>query len=208
MPAPAISTAAGLACPTSPATTEGKPKMPLPRMLLTASATMLQRPIARTSCGCEVRGGSCVIAPLYHKGKQSGPPSLTRGAPVRYSYATHLECSVSAQTYDIAKLHGLSAANKPPLARYDSDALRRTVSREEIAARPPGLWRWRELLPVAEPAHIVSLGEVETPLVSLSNSRRPAGFMPPMVKDEARTRRVAGCSRATPAVFQIGRAHV
>jgi len=36
--------------------------MPLPRMLLTASATMLQRPIARTSSGCVVRGGSCVIA--------------------------------------------------------------------------------------------------------------------------------------------------
>jgi len=67
MPAPAISTAAGLALPTSPAITEGNPKMPLPRMLLTASATMLQRPIARTSCGCEVRGGSSVIAPLYHK---------------------------------------------------------------------------------------------------------------------------------------------
>ena len=69
MPAPAISTAAGLALPTSPAITEGNPKMPLPRMLLTASATMLQRPIARTSSGCEVRGGSSVIAPLYHKAR-------------------------------------------------------------------------------------------------------------------------------------------
>jgi len=63
------------------------------------------------------------------------------------------------------------------------------VPREEIAARPAGLWRWRELLPVADPAHIVSLGEVETPLVSLSNSRRPAGFMPPMVKDEVAAHR-------------------
>src|SRR2546421_5016043 len=186
IPAPAISTAAGLAGPMSPATTEGKPKMPLRRMLLTASATMLHRPIARTRCGCEVRGGSSVIAPLYHKAKQSGPPPMTRGVPVRYSYATHLECSVSAQTYDIAKLHGLSAANKPLLARYDLDALRRALSREEIAARPAGLWRGRGLPPGAEPGHIVSLGEGGKPPLSLSNSRGPPRVMPPLVKDEAR----------------------
>src|SRR2546421_570006 len=207
IPAPAISTAAGLARPMSPATTEGKPKMPLPRMLFTASATMLQRPIARTSCGCEVRGGSSVIAPLYYKAKQSGPPPMTRGAPVRYSYATHLECSVSAQTYDIAKLHGLSAANKPLLARYDLDALRRAVSREEIAARPAGLWRWRELLPVAEPAHIVSLGEGEKPLLSLSNSRRPAGVMPPLVKDEARLPTGSFKARGLCVAVSMAKAH-
>src|SRR5207302_854677 len=132
---------------------------------------------------------------------------LTRGAPVRYSYATHLECSVSAQTYDIAKLHGLSAVNKPLLARYDLDALRRAVSREEIAARPAGLWRWRELLPVAEPAHIVSLGEVETPLLSLSTSRRPAGFMPPLVKDEARLPTGSFKARGLCVAVSMAKAH-
>ena len=50
---------------------------------------------------------------------------------MRHSYATHLECSVSAQAYDIAKLHGLSAANKPLLARYDLEALRRGLPRQE-----------------------------------------------------------------------------
>jgi len=40
---------------------------------------------------------------------------------VRYSYATHLECSVSANVRH-RELHGLSAANKPLLARYDLDA--------------------------------------------------------------------------------------
>ena len=126
---------------------------------------------------------------------------------MRYSYATHLECSVSAQTYDIARLHGLSAANKPLLARYDLDALRRTVPREEIAARPAGLWRWRELLPVADPAHIVSLGEVETPLVSLSNSRRPAGFMPPMVKDEGRLPTGSFKARGLCVAVSMAKAH-
>ncbi len=105
---------------------------------------------------------------------------------MRYSYATHLECSVSSNTYDIGKLQGLSAAGKPLLARYDLEGLRREVQRDEIAARAPDLWRWHELLPLRDPAWIVTLGEVETPLVSLSNSPRPAGSLPPMVKDEAR----------------------
>jgi threonine synthase len=105
---------------------------------------------------------------------------------VRYSYATHLECSVSAEPYDIARLQGLSGAGKPLLARYDLDALRRAVTREEILARTPGLWRWHELLPVTHASQIVSLGEVETPLIPLARSERPAGFAAPVVKDEGR----------------------
>src|SRR5215475_1359905 len=78
---PASSTARGLALPSSPATTDGRPKTPLPRMLLIASATMLQRPSARTSCGCAPLWGPDVIAPLYHKADatrgadQHAPPS-------------------------------------------------------------------------------------------------------------------------------------
>lgn len=34
-----------------------------------------------------------------------------------------------------------------------------------IRARPRGLWRWHELLPIEDPAHIVSLGEGDTPLL-------------------------------------------
>src|SRR5580704_10614743 len=56
-----------LAFPTSAAIAEGNPKMPLPRMLLSTSATMLQRPMARTSCGeALAERGSAVIARLYH----------------------------------------------------------------------------------------------------------------------------------------------
>jgi threonine synthase len=105
---------------------------------------------------------------------------------VRYTYASHLECSVTAERSDIGTLQGLSAAGKPLLARYDLAALRREVQREVIEARAPGLWRWQELLPVTAPDHIVSLGEVETPLIPLTNSPRPQGFPAPFVKDEGR----------------------
>jgi threonine synthase len=59
------------------------------------------------------------------------------------------------------------------------------VTREEIESRGAGLWRWRELLPVASPVDVVSLGEAETPLIELINSA-PRGFVPPLVKDEGR----------------------
>jgi threonine synthase len=105
---------------------------------------------------------------------------------VRHSYASHLECSATGERHDIGRLQALSAASKPLLARYDLAALRREVRRAEIESRTPGLWRWRELLPVTSPVHIVSLGEVETPLIELANSARPQGFAAPLVKDEGR----------------------
>ena len=126
---------------------------------------------------------------------------------MRYSYATHLECSVSAESYDITQLQGLSAAGKPLLARYDLDALRRAVTREEIMARAPGLWRWHELLPVTHSSHIVSLGEVETPLIPLARSERPAGFAAPVVKDEARLPTGSFKARGLCLAVSMAKAH-
>jgi threonine synthase len=105
---------------------------------------------------------------------------------VSYSYATHLECSSTGERYDIGRLRGLSAVGKPLLARYDLGALRREVMRQEIEDREPGMWRWHELLPIPDPAQEVTLGEIETPLVPIMRSDRPASFRPPLVKDEGR----------------------
>ena len=131
--------------------------------------------MARTSCGA-LGDGPWLIVLLYHKREHSVP----------YSYATHLECSATGERHDIGRLQGLSVAGKPLLARYDLAALRRERSRADIENRAPGLWRWQELLPVPQPEHIVSLGEVETPLIELVKSERPVGFLPPLVKDEGR----------------------
>jgi threonine synthase len=187
IPHPPKRTASGLLFPSSPASTEGSPKIPLPRMLFTTSATMLQRPIARTSSGCFWEGGGLTVA-LYHNATDSRSISLCqpRESAVRYTYATHLECSATGERYDIGQLQGLSAAKKPLLVRYDLAGLAREVPRAAISARQPGLWRWRELLPVPDVAHVVSLGEIETPLIPLTRSARPAGFRPPLVKDEGR----------------------
>src|SRR5579863_334163 len=66
IPAPAKRIAHGLAFPTRPATTEGRPKMPLPMTEFTVSATRLQRPMARMSPDVPA-GVVSVTAALYHK---------------------------------------------------------------------------------------------------------------------------------------------
>jgi len=125
---------------------------------------------------------------------------------VRYSYATHLECSLTGERYDITRLQGLSAAKKPLLARYDLEALRRELPREAIEARAAGLWRWHELLPVPASEHIVSLGEVETPLIPLPHSARPRGFRPAIVKDEGRL--PTGSFKARGLCLAVSMAHL
>ena len=101
-------------------------------------------------------------------------------------FMTHLECSLTGERYDADKLHNLSKAGKPLLARYDLAAVAKLLTREVIAARPAGMWKWRELLPLPADADPVSLGEPETPLIALDGIGRINGTRAPLVKDEGR----------------------
>jgi threonine synthase len=100
----------------------------------------------------------------------------------RPTFVTHLECSLTGERYAADTLHGLSAAGRPLLVRYDLDGVGRALSRDALEARPTDLWRWRELLPVRRTASIVSLGEIETPLIPIPSSAAANVF----VKDEGR----------------------
>ena len=92
---------------------------------------------------------------------------------------THLECSLTGNRYEAGVPHNLSQAGKPLLVRYDLEAAKRTLTRDRLADRDPGMWKWRELLPNdREP---VSLGEIETPILAL-----PACGPNLFVKDEGR----------------------
>ncbi len=101
-------------------------------------------------------------------------------------FMTHLECSLTGERYDADRLQNLSKAGKPLLARYDLDAVAKRLTPEALAARPPGMWKWRELLPLPEGAEPVSLGEPETPLISLDRIGTLHGARAPLAKDEGR----------------------
>lgn len=100
----------------------------------------------------------------------------------RATFVTHLECSMTGERYPADTLHNLSKAGRPLLVRYDLPAVAAALSRDTLAARETDLWRWRELLPVRRTANIVSLGEIETPLIPIPSS----GGERVLVKDEGR----------------------
>ncbi len=83
------------------------------------------------------------------------------------SALSHLEGSLSGTRYPADALMGLDPADdRPLLARYDLERAARGLTREALAARRAGgLWRWQEILPVADPARRLHLGEGSTPLL-------------------------------------------
>ncbi|WP_294313286.1 threonine synthase [uncultured Sphingomonas sp.] len=101
----------------------------------------------------------------------------------RQTFVTHLECSLTGERYEADQLHSLSRAGRPLLVRYDLDGVRAALAKDALTARPTDLWRWRELLPVRRTENIVSLGEIETPLIPLLKS---GGGGNVLVKDEGR----------------------
>ena len=102
------------------------------------------------------------------------------------SFVSHLECSKTGKHYPAGQLHNLSDDGYPLLVRYRLDDLANALSKEDLGRRASELWRYREFLPVTDPANIVSLGEITTPLISLSQLAESKGSRRIDVKDEGR----------------------
>jgi threonine synthase len=102
-------------------------------------------------------------------------------------YVTHLECANCFERYDAGLVHGLCIKCQRPLwVRYDLDAVKQAVSRNDLALRPQTMWRYRELLPVFDDASIVSLGETVTPLIATPRLAAELHVDEILVKDESR----------------------
>ncbi len=101
-------------------------------------------------------------------------------------YVTHLECSLTGEQYPANEPYNLSRAGKPLLVRYDFERARRTLTRDNLVRREPGMWKWRELMPLVEGAEPVSLGEPETPIITLAATAAKSGAATLLVKDEGR----------------------
>ncbi len=104
----------------------------------------------------------------------------------RPTFVSHLECSATGDRYEADRLHGLSDAGKPLLVRYDLEGMAQAIDKPALADRPPDMWRYREFLPVRSVRNIVSLGEVMTPIVSLTHTEERIGAASILVKDESR----------------------
>ncbi len=102
-----------------------------------------------------------------------------------YSLFSHLICTRCGARFERDSGRNLCAepgCAGPLFARYDAAALDRESFGEP--SRPRSMWRWHEMMPVLDPAHVVSLGEGDTPLLEASRLGTPRGFSDLWIKDE------------------------
>ncbi len=82
-------------------------------------------------------------------------------------WARRLVCSRTGATAPLDEPAFLSPAGAPWLVEYDLDSSKGESLRRALPGRPWTLWRYRELLPVADFERRADLGEGGTPLVGL-----------------------------------------
>ena len=99
-------------------------------------------------------------------------------------FVTHLDAPLDGTRFEPGQL--LNTHNGRPLvARYDLDRIRSAVTPEQIARRPPTMWRYRELLPLPLDVEPVTLGEGMTPLLPCPRLGEQLGLPKLWVKDES-----------------------
>jgi len=121
------------------------------------------------------------------------------------SMLTHLECARCGHRHDADRLANLCDCGGPLLARYDLEAVGRELDPGKLRRRADrSLWRYRELLPVRDPQHVVSLGEGGTPLLPLARLGAAYGVPQLYMKDEGLN--PTGTFKARGATSGISRA--
>jgi len=124
-------------------------------------------------------------------------------------YLTHLSCSACGTTYDAHVPQNVcTACGKPLFARYDLAAAGKTLTQASLASRVKSLWRYREVLPVANDENIVTLGEGFTPLLPAPRLGGAWGMSRLWIKDEAQNPtgsfKARGMTTAVSMAKQLG----
>jgi len=70
------------------------------------------------------------------------------------SYAIHLQCRDCERTYPLEPLAACEECWAPLEVAYDYGNLWADLRREDLASRPPNMWRYRELLPLARDPYV------------------------------------------------------
>jgi threonine synthase len=99
-------------------------------------------------------------------------------------FVTHLESALDGTRFPAGQVHTVHR-ERPLWVRYDLEKVRSAVSPADIAARPPTLWRYRELLPLPAGQEPVSLGEGMTPVLHCRRLGEEMGLSRLLVKDES-----------------------
>ena len=122
---------------------------------------------------------------------------------------THLECAACNLRQEARRLLNLCReCGKPLLVRYDLEQVRSTLTKETLAGRRADLWRYREVLPVADDENIVSLGEGWTPMLHAERLGNELGLNQLYIKDESQNPtqsfKARGMSAAVSMAKELG----
>jgi threonine synthase len=102
------------------------------------------------------------------------------------TFLVNLQCSECGKLFNSEQIQTFcQICQAPLLARYDLKKANRVLDRDSIRVRSHGMWRWHELLPVQAEENRVSLGEGDTPLLSLPRLGNALGLRHLYVKDES-----------------------
>jgi threonine synthase len=96
-----------------------------------------------------------------------------------------LESALDGTRFEPGKVYTVHQG-RPLWVRYDLARVRDQVTPETFAARPPTLWRYRELLPLPPDVDPVTLDEGTTPLLPCPRLGAALGLKRLWIKDESR----------------------
>jgi len=115
----------------------------------------------------------------------STAPTTTAAPPGGASHIAGLRCRACGKPETLGPNFVCTACFGPLEVFYDYDVAQERLTREAIASRPPGIWRYLELLPVdAAPARGLAVGS--TALVEADRLGRELGIPNLRLKDDTR----------------------
>ena len=100
------------------------------------------------------------------------------------SFFTGLRCAMCKTPFPAEALYVCDQCLGPLEACYDYEAVRQSMTRETVAARPRNLWRYRELLPIAG-SPLTGLDSGWTPLVRARRLADKLGVEELYIKDDS-----------------------
>ncbi len=103
------------------------------------------------------------------------------------AFVSHLECAQCGKTFPARQPWNLcTACHKPLWVRYDLERIKKCFNTRTLLGRTPTMWRYLEMLPVEDPANIVSLTETITPILTAPRLAAEFGLAKLFIKDESR----------------------
>jgi threonine synthase len=100
------------------------------------------------------------------------------------SYAIHLKCRDCERTYPLEPFAACDECWAPLEVVYDYGKLWADLRREDLASRPPNMWRYRELLPLARDPYVGQQTGF-TPLVAAPRLAAALGVRELYVKNDS-----------------------